>query len=232
VDSSLVIFLSVAALGLARVLYAEFASRDDDRLTHTLARRPRARIQAIEGDVVRVTGHVRSRGELLQAPVTGRPCVAFHLLIEEWRYRNRCASWEVLLEIQQARPFAVTDESGEATVDTAGPTEVFLVLDRCGPSRRRDQADRAQLAVLKKLLKSGGVAITNWFGDSKIIRYQEGVLEEGEKVSVGGRAIREVSPDGERSSPRQPPERLVLRGTAEEPLLISDSPAAHGAPEP
>ena len=54
-------------------------------------------------------------------------------------------------------------------------------------------------------------------------RYREGILREGETVAVGGRGVREVSAEAPSVSPRVPPQWLVLRGTAEDPLLVSDS---------
>jgi hypothetical protein len=47
------------------------------------------------------------------------------------------------------------------------------------------------------------------------------VLEPGELVTVGGDGAREIDPGGDRTSVRSPPQRLVIRGSEEEPLLIT-----------
>jgi hypothetical protein len=75
-------------------------------------------------------------------------------------------------------------------------------------------------------LESQGFKATNWMGRWGPFFYAEGVLEEGESVSVGGGSAHEVDPLGERTGPRSPPERLVLRGSQAQPLLISDARAA------
>jgi hypothetical protein len=214
------------------VIYSGLARREKDRVTQTLAERPRAPIRTIADDIVRVTGRVHAGGQLIRAPVSGRSCVAFHLLIEEWRTAGRFVSqWDVLLELQDVRPFSIVDETAEAMVDPGGPTSVVLVFDRIGPSRRFDEVDRAQFTQLKQVLKSAGISTTTFFGGSKVLRFREGVLEEGEEVSAGARGVGEIRPDGERLGLREPPTRVVLRGSAEEPLLISDSPDAFRTPQ-
>jgi hypothetical protein len=174
-----------------------------------------------------VTGQVRPHGELLRAPLSGRPCVAFHVLVQEWHYFNSdtaFSGWNVLLDLRDICPFSVADESGEATVDTTGPTELLLDVDKRGSTRRRDPENRAQRERLTRLLESRGLSTKGSFGLSKKIMYEEAILTAGQQILVGGLGVREVSPDGERSGPRELPERVVLRGTAEEPLQICDSP--------
>jgi hypothetical protein len=231
VSTGLVILSALLGGGAALVISAKYLKRlsEAGTLVATLARRPRVRVRDIQGGLVRITGQVRAVTPLLSAPVTGRACVAYHLLIEEWIERRGVGGWYGLLDSQDARTFAVTDESGEATIDTTGPTALLLVFDRCGPTHQLDATEGAQRELLKTLLQAGGISTTGIFGKSKILRFAEGVLLEGERVSVGGNGLREVTLDGERASTRAPPERVIVRGTPQEPLLISDSPEAHGS---
>ena len=188
---------------------------------HARERRPRARIREIRDGLVRVTGQVRCHGELLRAPVSGRPCAAFHVLVEERRsFRTQDNGWTVLLDLQDARPFSVVDDSGQATVDTSGPMELALKGIR-GPMRRPDPAKRAQLEGVKRLLESRGFSTRTLLGLPRTLLYEETIVAEGQKISVDGLGIHEVASDGERGGPREP-EHVVLRGTKEEPLLISD----------
>jgi len=184
-------------------------------------RHPRARIREIRDGLVRVTGQVWSHGELLCAPVSGRPCVAFHVLVEErLPFRTQDNGWTVLLDLQDARPFSVVDDSGQATVDTSGPMELALKGMR-GPMPRFDPANRAQLERVKRLLESRGFATRTSLGLPRTLLYEETIVAEAQRVSVDGFGIHEVTLDGDRRGPREP-ERVVLRGTPDEPLLISD----------
>ncbi len=206
--------LAFGALGLARVVYIEFLSRDA-RTTRTLADRPRTSIRDGADGIVRVTGRVRRRGELLKAPVSGRPCVAFQLLVED----HDADGWGKLLELRDARPFVIADETGDALVDTAaGPFHLALHSDERGGTGLFDRIGAAQ----RQALMSVGAFESPGKTRGKR-RYREGILREGEIVAVGGRGLREVSAEATSVNPRQPPQWLVLRGTADEPLLISDS---------
>src|SRR6185369_4566859 len=57
-----------------------------------VAATPRTLVRQIGGGLVRVTGRVHRHGELLRAPVSKRPCVAFDLDVQELddeRWMNR-----------------------------------------------------------------------------------------------------------------------------------------------
>jgi hypothetical protein len=205
--------LALGALGLARAVYTEFFSRDA-RTARTLADRPRTSIRDGADGLVRVTGRVRRHGELLRAPISGRPCIAYQLLVE-----NDKDGWGKLLELRDARPFVIADETGEALVDTtAGPFHLALNSDERGGTGLLDRIGEAQRQALMSV---GAFESPGRTGGKR--RYREGILREGETVAVGGRGVREVSAEATSVNPREPPRWLVLRGTADDPLLISDS---------
>jgi hypothetical protein len=215
--------LALAALGLfgafavARVVYADFLSREA-RVKRALARRPRVSIARAPDGVVRVTGRVRAGGDLLRGPVTQRPCVAYHLVIEGDEQGN----WGSVLELEDARPFTLIDQTGEAFIDVAGRSFLLaLVVDKSGWTRSGADLDAPSQAV-RSLLESANVALDGMFDGPRRFRYREAALREGRRVAVGGQGTREVTPDGARASVREPPQRYVVRGSAEQPLLISD----------
>ena len=205
--------LAIGAVGLARIAYTIFLSQEA-RTTRALANRPRTRIRDAAEGTVRVTGRVRRRGDLLKAPVSGRPCVAYQLLVEEDN-----DGWGQLRELWDARPFVIADETGEALVDTvAGPFRLALDSDERGGTELFDQIGEAQRQAIVSVgsFESPGRPRLNR-------RYREGILREGETVAVGGRGLWETSAEGTSANLRDPPKWLVLRGTVDEPLLISDS---------
>ena len=215
--------LGLAALGLfgafavARVVYADFLS-PEARVKRTLARRRRAAIARAPDGVVRVTGRVRAGGDLLRGPVTQRPCVAYHLVIEG----DEHGGWGSVLELGDARPFTLVDETGEAFIDVAQSAFLLaLVADKSGWTRSGADADAPSQAV-RALLGSADVVADGMFEGPRRFCYHEAALREGRRVAVGGQGTREVTPDGARASAREPPQRYVVRGSAEQPLLISD----------
>jgi hypothetical protein len=214
--------LTFAALGLfgvfaiARVVYADFLSREA-RVRRALARRPPASIAAAPDGVVRVTGRVHAAGELLLAPVTQRPCVAYQLIIEG----DEDGSWGSVFELEDARPFKLIDETGEALIEVSGRAFLLaLVADKRGWTGAGP--DDAHSQAVRSLLGSADIEVEGIFDGPRRFRFREAALREGRRVAVGGQGTREVSPDGARAGVREPPQRYVVRGNPEEPLLISN----------
>jgi hypothetical protein len=216
VSSTLVFVAALAGVSLARAAARRLLSRSA-RARRKLARRKRVPICDASGPGLLVTGRVHRRGEPLTAPVSGRPCVAFNLLVE----KHTREGWRPILEVRDARSFVVVDESGAGLVDANGPFVVALDVDDRGSTRWYNSAMGAtQRQALKSLLRGDN---ESWSGAMTNLRYQEGVLRDGETASIGGHGVRQVSPEAPSANRRAPPEWLVLRGTAEEPLLIADS---------
>jgi hypothetical protein len=216
-------FVVVCVVALGVVVYRTFFT-PEARAKRALGGRPRALIGKSQGGEVHLVGRAHARGELLTAPVSRRPCLAYQLAIDVHRGR----SWSRALDLADVRPFRVTDDTGEALVETATPTVLALEYDRSGSTGFFEDIDEASLNIIKDLLEANGIETVTWIGTAKNLRYREGVLEEGETVSVGGAAARELDLKASPSGPRSLPVSFVVRGTGAVPLIISDDPEAHG----
>ena len=218
----MVVGLLVTFGAMAMVVTARYfsprsrARRRAKRTERALATRQRSWISQAHGPV-RLTGRIHQDAELLQAPLSGRRCVVYELVVEELS-SGAPSIWQRLLDLRQACPFLLADDSGTARIDTAGPGFVALVHDRVGVTSGIYPGDHLELS---KVLESSGLLPMTWLGRWKPLRYAEGVLELGELVTVGGNGAREIDPAGDRPSLRSPPQRLVIRGSEEEPLLIT-----------
>jgi hypothetical protein len=227
VETSPVLALAVLALVIAAAnLFWPSRRR---RIERALAARPRALVHDALG-TVRLTGRARRIGELLRAPLSGRPCVAYEVVVDEPGSARGpgAAAWRHRVELHDAQPFLVVDETGEARVDTSGPMLISLSYDHTGYTGAFGQFPGDHQA-LASFLWSLDVVRINWLGRWRRFRYAEGVLEEGELVSVSADSVLEVDPMGERADLRSPPRRLVLRGTEARPLLISDAREVQGS---
>jgi len=208
-------FVVLTALGLSGLIRLVWGGRGRKKeIQKELASRPLSRIGEASGAALRVAGRLQVRGDLLTAPVSGRPCVAFQLRVEEFKTQNRIAGWHTLLDLQDARSFGLSDETGDALVDAGTPFLLALVLDVKGGTGWPDAVDAAQMATVDTLIGRKPK-------DQRRLRFAEGVLNEGDLVSVAGSGDRTLNPT-ERSL-RDPPMWLVLRGTDEEPLWISSA---------
>lgn len=193
---------------MAGALYRTFRSQEA-RVRRALKRIPRVDIRdAADEAVVRIVGRVHVERETLASPLTGQPCVAFQLFAESAEGEEGSSA---ALDLRGARPFAVADQTGDVLVDTEGPYLLALRANTLG-STGGLFGNRAHAQTLASLTGTQAK-------DMKSRAYREGVLKDGDRVVVGGRGT--WTPDPRRGGLRQPVERLVICGTAEQPVLIA-----------
>lgn len=190
------------------------------RIRRALRKAPRCRIaDAPEGQVVRLDGRVVP-GETLIAPLTGRPCVFYEALIEQYHSSGKSGSWRTHVREVRGVPFALDDGSGRAIIDPR-IAHVDCQLDSTTRSGTLDDPTPVEQAFLARHAMSGQGFIFN-----KSLRYREGALEVGEQVAVMGTAVREPDPDAvhqARGYRDALATRLRLGGAADHPILISDA---------
>ncbi|MDQ3030843.1 MAG: E3 ubiquitin ligase family protein [Myxococcota bacterium] len=184
--------------------------------------------EAVEGSIVRIVGHLRPHSPLLAAPISGRSCAQFDLLIEEHVNRGKSHHRKTLVHETASCDFLVEDETGRALVETAH-LEAVVVFDH----HQRSGFLSDPTPELESILTRHGHSSTTLFGLNRTITYREGVLEPGELVAVLGRARWEDDPEpgaidaqrgGYRDSSRR--RRLVLERGELGPVRASDDPSA------
>lgn len=208
IDDLLVLFaVGVIVAGSLGATVAFFTR--DIRLKRRLRRmRPEDIATVREGRLVKIVGTLALAGPPLAAPVSGRPCVYFHVWYEVLRtvivQGARVEEWGPGMELTDACDFLVTDATGTALVRAreSGVPEVAIRADAYVHSVSEDGAQRCH----------------------------EAILAAGDVVAVFGTSQREVDSRSEAVGYRDAPARLVLRGDAEahRPLVISDDPAVIG----
>lgn len=195
----------------AAIIGALFVFTDERALRQRLIKAPRKAIADVQkNEVVKIVGRLELEGEPLHAPLSGRECALFDVLVREKRGRGN--SWYTVIRETRMREFFVADDSGRARVRMSR-VEVLVVRDEHQDSGFLDDATPEQEAYLARHGQYTEGVIMN-----RTLRYEEGVLEEGEMVAVLGRARWETV-DGE--------ERLVMEAIdSQNALVASDDPGA------
>jgi hypothetical protein len=211
-------FLAVIVGCFAAVLLVRYYRAPARRAARVLRSVPRTRVLQLAPGPVRVTGRACKAEHALTAPVSGRPCVAYQLTIEEAiPGQDQTVTWRPVLRLADAHPFWVDDGTGRVLVEPDAHLELALDEDRRGGSGFLDRVrDVDGVARLEAFLRMRGVVTDGWFGRRKH-RYREGVVEEGETVSVGATAVA-----GESAG------KLTLRGSEQVPIIVTDHPMSDG----
>lgn len=180
---------------------------------HTLTSMP-------DNAVVRIVGQafaVGEQGPTLYAPLTGRPCLMYIVIVEE----RVGKSMEQIIREQGSVSFVLADSTSTALVDPTG-AQTVLTFDCATHSGTFDPAN----AIEKALLARHGEQSTNKLFNRNL-HYREAVVEVGETVAVLGSGVRNPELDsatnveGHDTRPR-----VLFSSSAKFPLVISDWPNA------
>ena len=178
------IFVAIVALLVAWGVIYHYFGTADKRLKRRILKLPigESIIQTPENQDVRVSGtlaYVEGKAPLT-APLSGRPCVAWRVIVEERRKHSEHSSWDKVIDDTASMDFALEDASGRAIVDGAG-LSLALDFDASDGQGFFNPASPA----LASFMTSKGVA-THGLILKKTLRAREGVLEVGEVVTVAG----------------------------------------------
>ncbi|MBK8254204.1 MAG: hypothetical protein IPK82_16245 [Polyangiaceae bacterium] len=174
--------------------------------------------QAVEGQLIRVSGTIQPLETVLTAPLSKKPCVFFETTVEEYKSSGKSGKWVEIIRETNACDFFIRDETGRALVNTSN-MRVLPVKDHEQTSGTLNDAS----PELEGFLAKHGHKSTGWIFN-KNLRYREGVFSPGERIAVLGFARREQDPDpmAAGSGYRDAPKRIVLEAPPNGELLASD----------
>lgn len=139
---------------------------------------------------VELRGSVRPHEDVLEAPFTGRECVAYRFEVEEYESAGQYSHWETLAEDGLFAPFRLEDDSGSILVEPGG--DDFAFDDEWSIEVGRDETVQGRA---REFLEGVGVdpgeagefsigPVEIGTGDRR--RYSEACLEVGDPVAVYG----------------------------------------------
>ncbi len=197
-------------------LYSHYSSKKR-RLLRGLKKAKAIPIHKIqENKYSKIVGKAKYVKEPLTAPLTGRPCVFFQVIVEQQDGRD---SWTTVIDQTRTVDFFI-EKGGEMAIvklEQAGSNKlVILDKDRIMESGPLKNANEQ----LESYLKGFGKKSTNLFGWNKTLRYKEGIIEPDEEIVVTG--VAEWKTLKEPIAGYNYSKVLTLNGTIDHKLLVSD----------
>jgi len=207
------------------------------RLKRKLAGTPRTPIGHGQGGFTKIVGQAGHCWPPLVAPISGRPCIAYEVVVEELEVEMLNPAKRKMVPIIheiQGQPFMLYDETGRAFIGYDDQTGVLIKRD----VEMKSGTMRDATPAMEALLNRYGHTSTRIFGLNKGIRYFEGVIEAGEWVTVIGVGAREPDQDpnvvaAAAAAGYPPPTWLAMRAAPGVELCITDDvPPVPLAPPP
>lgn len=171
----------------------------------------------VNGEVAKIVGKIECIGTLLIAPLSGRKCVYYYILIEQRVKSGETYRWKKLIEEEVAGTFGIRDWQYCAQIDSKNIMS-HIAQDRNYSSGFFNNASENLNCYLEK----HGKKSINFFGFNKTLRYKEGVLEEGEMISVMGKGTWKNADQGQWSDKYG--KVLIINSYGEIPVYLSDDP--------
>jgi hypothetical protein len=171
-----------------------------------------------DGDVARVKGSVKYYGKTITAPLSGRKCVYYHIIVEASRSQHSgIPSWTEIIEEENAGDVVINSGGNYALIQTES-VKNYLIPDAKYSSGFFKNATE----TLEKFLNKHDKKSKAIFGINDTLRYKEGILEEGEIVTIVGKGKWVKKKEVHFNFPA---EKILLIGpNDEEPVYFTDDP--------
>jgi len=194
------------------------------RILRKLKQTDKKRIQLIKDhEYAKIIGKAIAIDKPLISPIGKRKCVYYQIKVEEKRGgKNR--SWHTIIKEDKGIDFIIEADGEKAVIlantnSTLKTRMVHLVKDVKHTSGTWNDPSKH----LEAYLQSHGKDSTGLFGFNKSIRYHEGIIAVGEKITVLGTSNWKES---DQNFDRYSSKNLYLSGDNENKLLITDDPKA------
>ncbi|MFB6319611.1 hypothetical protein [Saccharicrinis sp. FJH54] len=169
------------------------------------------------GETAKISGKIEIVGEALQAPLSGRKCAAYMVLVEQKVSNGKSTHWRTIIKEEKACRYVIRDGYKCAWVNHNN-CKSYIVQDKNYRSGLWNDAT----PELENFLNLHGYKSENILGLNKTVRYKEGVLENGERVAVAGKGEWKFS--NLVGIPDEYDRLLVFDSANGHPVYLSDDP--------
>ena len=210
----LMVFLVAIGLVVALLVYYFSTKQVIIRTLKKSPSQPIARIQNKE--YAKIIGLAKNVKDPLKAPVSGRQCIFYQVLVEKKGSKN---SWHTVINETKTQDFFIETKGEMAIVKVDQPPsfrKVYLDKDHSTSTGFFLGSDRK----LERFLESRGYSSTNFLGFNKTLRYSEGIIGLNEKVAVMG--VAQWKTLNETIEGYSYSKILTLSGSEKQKLLITD----------
>jgi len=183
-NPSFVIVSLVLLVGLAIFLFYYYSSKQV--VLRTLKRLPRQRLGSLRTNTYsKIQGKALHVDGPLIAPLSGRECVFYQILIEQRVQRGKHAHWKTLVDDEDIQDFFI-EQNGERcmVLPETNPRNfiAYLETDRTVKSGTFNNPTPEFMNVLKMY----NINSEGFLGFNKRLRYKEAIIEVGERIVVAG----------------------------------------------
>ena len=171
-----------------------------------------------ENQLAKVIGKAKPISEVLYAPLSGRKCVLYRVIIEQ-KTGGKNRHWRKIINDEKVHDFLLESYSGKVIIKMNDYKSYFVADAVYKSGHFKDPTMK-----LENYLQLHGKKSLDFLGFNKKLRYKEAIIEVGEKIAVMGTIKYEnIEQYGLTDSYSKIP---VLQSVDKNKLIISDDPKA------
>ena len=169
----------------------------------------------------KVSGKALHVEEPLKAPYSGRKCVFYQMKIQKKVSNGKSSNWKTIVTEEKFQDFFV-DTNGDFVIikpnDNPRNYICHLVTDKSQSSGTFNDPTPKFVALLKRY----NIEPETYFGFNRTLRYEEGIIEIGERITVAGIAKWKSLSE---PMPEYPYSKIAtLESDGKQKLIITDLP--------
>nr|WP_321221158.1 hypothetical protein [uncultured Psychroserpens sp.] len=218
----LLIILVICAVGL--IIYLIYYFSNKQVILRTLSKIPLKPISSLKTNALsKVVGKALHVEEPLKAPYSGRHCVFYQIIIEQKVKSGKSSHWKKIVSEEKFQDFFI-DTNGDFVIikPQHHPRNYicYLVKDKETSSGTFNDPTPKFAALLRRY----NIEPENFFGFNRTLRYKEGIIAVGERITVAGiakwKSLNEPLPEYPYSK------IATLESDGKQKLIITDLPEA------
>ncbi len=222
VANEALIIIPIIIIVFGVIAFASYYFSKKQVVLRKLSKIPHKSIGGLKtNELTKVSGKALHVKEPLIAPLSGRACVFYSVKIEKRVSSGKSSHWKTIIKEEKTQEFFVNNNGDFVTVRPSQTPKnhiSYLVEDKKTSSGTFNDPT----PEFESLLKQYNIEPLNFLGFNKSLRYREGVIEIGEKITVAGiakwKTLSEPIPDYQYSKIAE----LVAEG--KDKLIITDLP--------
>lgn len=172
------------------------------------------------GEIAKIVGTIKYVAPPLIAPLSGKNCAYYHVVVQQYKSGHKGGGfWRTIIEEEGVGNLVIKDGSSYAMIET-GKVKSYLKSHRIYTSGfLKDPTVKLENYLSEHGFESAGL------GMNYSIRYMEGILEEGEMLSVVGKGSWKRKSE---ITMEIPAEKILVIARPDDriPVFFSDEPKA------
>jgi hypothetical protein len=208
----------IAAIAIVCVFIYHFFFSRNVRINRKLKRAPWKKISSFRtGETAKIVGTIVPVDEVMIAPLSKRECSHYFVEVEQKKSSGKSSHWDTIIQKEITSRFLIKDGEHYAFIHDHRVMSNIVVDKNYSSGTFKDATD-----LLESYLREHGYESENWLGWNKTIRYEEGVLEPNEQVSVLGTGNWKSAKD--LALPEEYGKVLAISAADDKYVYLSDDP--------